>query len=179
MQQKQKAMKKLMIPLVILLTVSLTSSAQKDAPSKLQASTPISYHNRFTNIVVNDGIDLVLTENTQDKIWFEGKSKHIDKLKWEIKDGTLYLASKNGSLKDRVKVNVYVQQLTNIRVNGDSWVKSSGYLTSPSLDVMINGEALVDISNVGKISIKNSRDFEIGILKRTSGVSVAGNATTR
>jgi hypothetical protein len=171
--------KKLMIPLLFLLTVTFTATAQKDAPSKIQVSTPVSYHDHFTNIVVSDGIDLVLTENIQDKIWFEGKSKHIDKLKWEIKNGTLYLASKSGSLKDKVKVNVYVQQLTNILVNGDSWVKSSGYLTSASLDVLINGEALVDIANVGKISVKHSNDFELGVMKRTSGVSVQGTTTRK
>jgi hypothetical protein len=78
-----------------------------------------------------------------------------------------------------VKVNVYVQKLTNIEVNGDSWVKSGGYLNSPALDVYINGEALVDISNIGKISVKNSSEVELGVLKRTSGVSVAGTTSMK
>ena len=164
--------KKLFIPIALIFAVSLSAAAQKETPSKFQASTPVSYQQAFNNIVVNDGIDLVLVENRQDKIWFDGKQKNVDKLKWQIKDGTLYLSSTQGSLKDKVRVNVYVQGLTYILVNGDSWVKSSGYLNSPALDVVINGEALVDIANAGRISISNSRDFELGIMKKTSGVSV-------
>jgi hypothetical protein len=171
--------KKLIIPFVLLMTVTLGASAQKEPASKIVHNSPVSYHTPFTNIVVNDGIDLVITENSNDKIWFDGKAKNLEKLKWEIKDGTLYLASKNGSLKDKVKVNVYVQKLTNIEVNGDSWVKSGGYLNSPALDVYINGEALVDISNIGKISVKNSSEVELGVLKRTSGVSVAGTTSMK
>jgi len=168
---------KLFIPLALMFAVSLTAAAQKESPSKLYPATPISYSSSFSKIVVNDGIDLVLTENTQDMIWFDGKSKHLDKVKWEIKEGTLYLSSKGGSLKDKVKVNVFVQNLNNIEVNGDSWVRSSGYLSSPKLDVLINGEALVDISNAGKISVTKTKDFELGVMKRTSGVSVGGSGT--
>ena len=164
---------KLFIPLALLLAVSLTATAQKESASKLYAATPISYHSSFSKIVLNDGIDLVLIENSQDKIWFDGKSKHVDKLKWEIKNGTLYLSSKTGSLNEKVQVNVYVQDLQTVEVNGDSRVRSSGYLSSPALDVHINGEALVDISNLGKILVTNSKDFELGVMKRTSGVSVA------
>ena len=122
--------------------------------------------------MVNDGIELVLTENNQDKIWFDGKTKHLDKLQWEVKDGTLYLAGKSGSLKDKVRVNVCVQKLRNIVVNGDSWVHSSGYLLSPALDVLVNGEALVDISNAGKITVHNTKDYELGVMKSTGGVSI-------
>ena len=71
--------KKLFIPLAILLGISLTSAAQKEAPARVHSVTPISYNSSFSRIVVNDGIDLVLTENAQDKIWFDGKSKHLDK----------------------------------------------------------------------------------------------------
>jgi hypothetical protein len=169
--------KKLIIPLALLLTISLTAAAQKEAPSKSYSATLVSYQDPFTKIVVNDGIELVLTENSQDKIWFDGKAKHLDKIKWEVKNGTLYLAGKSGSLKDKVRVNVCVQQLRNIEVNGDSWVHSSGYLTSPVLDVLVNGEAMVDISNVGKISVNKTADFELGVMKRTSGVSIAGAAS--
>ncbi len=167
--------KKLIIPLALLLTITLSANAQKEQPTKIYVSTAISHEKHFSNIVVNDGIDLVLTENSQYKIWFDGKEKNLEKVKWEVKDGTLYLASRSGSLKDKVKAYVYVQQLNHIRVNGDSWVKSSGYLTSPSLSVLVNGEALVDILNAGKISVENSRDFELGVMKKTRGVSVTNS----
>jgi hypothetical protein len=168
--------KKLFIPLALLLGVSLTAAAQKEQPSKLYAATLVSYNTPFTKIVVNDGIELVLTENSQEKIWFDGKARQLDKLRWEIKNGTLYLSGKNGSLKDKVRVSVCVQKLRNIEVNGDSWVRSSGYLTSPALDVLVNGEAMVDISNVGKIAVNKTADYELGVMKKTSGVSVAGTA---
>jgi hypothetical protein len=45
------------------------------------------------------------------------------------------------------------------------------------LDVLVNGEAMVDISNVGKISVNKTADFELGVMKRTSGVSIAGAAS--
>lgn len=168
--------KSLFISLALLATVSLTAAAQKQAPAKTYTTTLVSYGTPFTKIVVNDGIELVLTENSQDKIWFDGKAKHLDKLTWEIKDGTLYLAGKNGSLKGKARVVVCVKKLRNIEVNGDSWVHSSGYLSSPLLDVLVNGEAMVDISNAGKISVNKTKDYELGVMKSTSGVSI-GSAT--
>jgi len=63
-----------------------------------------------------------------------------------------------------------VQNLQQITINGDSWVKSIGNLHSPSLNIYLNGEALVNVRNLGQISVKNAKHIELDIQKSSSGV---------
>ncbi len=161
--------KTLMILTTMLCIAGFNANAQKE-PTKKSHSKQISYSGSFSKIVVEDDIDLVLTEATTGEISVSGRQKNTDKLDSRIENGVLYLSSKSGSLKNYVKVNVPVQDLRQVVINGNSLVKSKGNLQSTSLRIYVNGEAMVDVKNLGRLTVINSKDFELDVLQSSAGV---------
>ncbi len=158
-----------LISATVLFAFVFSASAQKE-PTKQSYAQPISYNSSFNKIVVEDGIDLVLTEGTSKELGVKGSRRNTEKMEYRIEDGTLYLGSRAGSLKNYVRVEIPVQNLRQLTINGDSWVKSKGNLNSVSLKIFVNGEAMVNVTNLGQISIQNSKDIELDIRKSSSGV---------
>lgn len=164
--------KTLLISATVLFAFGFTASAQKE-PTKAKHVQPIPYSSSFNKIVVADGIDLELTEGTGKELSVKGSQRNVEKMDYRIEDGTLYLASKAGSLKNYVRVEVPVQNLRQLTINGNSLVKSNGNLNSPSLKIYVNGEAMVNVTNRGQISVNNSKEIELDIRKSSNGVLFA------
>jgi len=112
---------------------------------------------------VYDDIDLQLEESDTKNIALTGKDADVENIDWKIKDNVLYLQSKKGSLKDKVKVHVTVNQLKEIVVNGQSVVSSNGALLSPRLDVYVHSDCYVALKNTGEIHVVEGAEAEIDI----------------
>ena len=96
----------------------------------------------------------------------------IERVDWKIKNGILYLSSKKGTLKDKVKVTVSVNQLQRLDVFGKSTVNSLGELASKSLVVTIDGDSYVALKNSGNIHIINSVNTELDVRRLVGDVVV-------
>ena len=154
--------------IAILVTALITAFASEKPLPQKQSDYQIS----FNKIVVYDDIDLQLEESDIKNIALTGKDADVQNIDWKIKDNVLYLQSKKGSLKDKVKVQVTVNQLKEIVVNGRSVVSSNGALLSPKLYVYVQSECYVALKNTGEIHVIEGADTEIKIKTMKGDVSL-------
>ena len=162
---------------LIAMTAALLFSAgiSAFASSTTEETTPgkrINYQLAFTKIELSDDIDLVLQESTNKVIDISGNEADIETVDWKIKNGILYLSSKKGSLKDKVKVTVSVNQLKRLDIFGKSTVNSLGELASKSLMITIDGDSYVALKNTGNIHITNTVNTELDVRRLVGDVVV-------
>ena len=169
---KTKAMKRIIIiTAAFMLTAGLSAFAKKTKPSATVIEKNF-YQLSFSKIVVEDDIDIYLSENADKSIEISGDSKYTQQVEWKIKSGVLYIKSSNGSLKDKVKVNISVNQLSILLIKGNSDVKSEGALNSGELKVIVDGEGYIALKNTGTISIEKSDNINLNIHRTAGNVMV-------
>lgn len=113
----------------------------------------------YNMIVVNDDIDIVLTQSTESEIRVIGHEHDVRLVKYRVRNGVLVIESNKGSLKGKVTVFVPVRNLKTVEINGRSFVRSNGILSSKNLLVIVNDEAKLDLRNYGKINFKTDIDI--------------------
>jgi hypothetical protein len=146
---------------IILATTSTAFAGNNDN----LVSKTTSYESSFTKIQVEDGIDIMLVESAEKSIEFKGDEKAIAKVDWKIKDGVMYISSKKGSLRGKVKLIVNVNNLTELSVKDGSEVMSYGQLQSSSLKIYLDGDAFISVRSSGKISLSNTDFTDIEVRK--------------
>lgn len=120
----------------------------------------------FNKIVINDGVNMVLTEDASQTISIAGKTKFTAAVKLEIKDGVLHISCSKGSASKRVLVYVPVQQLQRITVKGDSEITTFGILQSANIHVRIEGDCYVDIVTRGHITVDHDNKHGFDYIKK-------------
>jgi hypothetical protein len=148
-------MKQFIIMAVSLLTFSAAGIA---APANKTISAVIASGTVYDVIVVNNDIDIVLTESP---VAVTGEEKDVNLVKHQVKKGMLIIGSKMGSLKGKATVYVSVSSLKKLEINGKSFVTSNGALKSSKLIVVVNGEAKFDLRNYGDILFETDEDIDI------------------
>jgi len=156
----------------IILTASLTAAAADGKPDQ-QNGQKSSYQLSFAKLQVSNDIDIMLVESPEKSIEFEGTDADVAKVDWKIKDGVLYIHSKKGSLKGKVRLIVNVSQLNELAVNGDSEVRSVGELHSDYLRIYLNGNSFISVRNRGNINVVNGDGTELEV-RRVVGNVVFG-----
>jgi hypothetical protein len=151
-------MKQFIIMAVSLLTFSAAGIA---APANKTISAVIASGTVYDVIVVNNDIDIVLTESPVAEIRVTGEEKDVNLVKHQVKKGMLIIGSKMGSLKGKATVYVSVSSLKKLEINGKSFVTSNGALKSSKLIVVVNGEAKFDLRNYGDILFETDEDIDI------------------
>ena len=156
----------------ILFTAGISAFASGTNPI-VTTVKEITYQMSFDKIIVEDDIDLVLQESTNKLISISGDEADVQKLDWKIKKNVLYIKSSNGSLKNKVTVKISVNQLKEILIDGETALTSFGYLASPKLSVLVEGDGYVALKNAGAIYVRNgaSTTFEV---KKSVGEVVIG-----
>ncbi|HEX4957939.1 MAG TPA: DUF2807 domain-containing protein [Lacibacter sp.] len=126
----------------------------------------IKTKSNYQFIVINNDIDVILTESALTDICISGGKKDIQLVRYYVKNGILFIESKNGSLKGRATVHVSVNNLKQIEINGQSTVISNGTLSSNQLKVVVNGEAKFDLKNIGDILIEADESIDLNFEKQ-------------
>lgn len=117
------------------------------------------------SIEVSDDINVVLTQSTDAKLSITGEEKENKAVVFNQKNGRVQLLSKRGSLKNRVTVYVPVIDLRKLVINGKSYVRSNGIISSKKLQVTVAGEAKVEINNLGNIAFEADQDIDLQVKK--------------
>ena len=133
------------------------------------------YQLSFSKIVVENDIDLLLSESTDKEIEIWGDSRFTREVEWKIKNGVLYISSKAGSLKNKASVSISVNQLSSLSVTGNSDVKSEGALNSADLKIFVDGEGKIAIKNTGAINIERADFIDLEVLRVSGNVRVDFN----
>ncbi|WP_407520193.1 DUF2807 domain-containing protein [Lacibacter sp. MH-610] len=152
-------MKQLIIIAVSLLSFNITAGA--GSVDNCMYRHIIKAKHSFQSIVINNDIDVVLTECPDAEIYVAGDKKDIAAVSYFVKKGILYIQSKSGSLKGKVTVHVPVSHLQLVEINGNSTVTSNGTLSSRLLKVVVNGEAKFDIRSFGKILVEADESIDV------------------
>jgi hypothetical protein len=155
-------MKKLLILAVSVL--AFTASTFAGTYNKI-ISTVLVKGVVYEMIVVNNDIDVVLTESPVNEIMVTGEEESVSLVKHHVKRGVLTIGSKKGSLKGKATVYISVSGLKKLEVNGKSKVTSQGTLNSKSLKVIVNGEAKFDLKNNGSIIFEADEDIDLNFEK--------------
>lgn len=165
-------MKKLIaMAVAILITASITAFASGTNQGMIN-NKQFDYQVSFSKIVVTDDIDIELRESHNKTIDMSGEEFNIANVDWKIKDDVLYLKSKKGSLKEKVKVTIHVSHLKELVIKGKSAVRSTGHLSSPNLFVYMEDDCFVAIKNTGQIYVINGYETEIDIQKIVGDVRI-------
>lgn len=169
-------MKKLVfITAAFVIATGFTASAgthnETANPAKVSLSTS------FSRIVVEDGIELRLTESEEKSMQFNGSAADVQNVDWKVKNGTLYIKSKTGSsLKAKVSVDVNVNELQSIYVLGASDVISNGGLQSKSLEVYVDGynskAGVIALRSYGSITVEQADGTNLEVKEFEGDVTV-------
>ena len=155
-------MKKLFILAVSL--IALTANTIAGTDNKI-ISTVLAKGVVYEMIVVNNDIDVVLTESPVNEIMVTGEEESVSLVKHHVKRGVLTISSKMGSLKGKATVYISVSGLRKLEVNGKSKIVSQGSLNSKNLKVIVNGEAKFDLKNNGQIIFESDEDIDLNFEK--------------
>jgi hypothetical protein len=70
-------------------------------------------------------------------------------------------ATKKRDLKNKGVIYIPAASLNYIEINSSASVRSADFLEIPQLQIQVNGECKVNITNRGKLNILEGPDFEI------------------
>ena len=175
LQHKKTAMKKItIITAAFILIGGLSAFAGEKKPTTVSVEKEF-YQLSFSKIVVENDIDLLLSESTDKEIEIWGDSRFTREVEWKIKNGVLYIRSKAGSLKNKASVSISVNQLSSLSVTGNSDVKSEGALNSADLKIFVDGEGKIAIKNTGAINIERADFIDLEVLRVSGNVRVDFN----
>jgi hypothetical protein len=138
--------------------VTLATAAKAD-----HVTREIDVTQTISSIEISHEIDVVLTESKDATIRISGEESATKAVLYDLHKGSLRLLSKKGSLKNKVTVFVPVQNLRMLKINGTSYVRSNGSLTSNHLLVNLGGNAKVEIANIGDIVFQADEGIDMQI----------------
>jgi hypothetical protein len=125
---------------------SFSAFAQKSAVDK--AAKTIHFNEVFTNVSIDDDVDVILTEGSSDKVVVDGDVKAT------VIDGHLYLAARNPRLAYGMKIYVPSSLVTRVYVNGNGSLTSRDILSNRKMKVYLTSEARINLRSHGALTIE-------------------------
>lgn len=147
---------KLFATLVAMATGVLSAFAGEPAKLNLNAGM-------VENIHIMDDIDVVLIQSPYEENSIVLDQQTSEKLSVKLTDKTLYIGEKAGNAKQKPLVYIYVNNLKNLTVNGDSDIKTFGTLKTGLLNLFVEGNSKVHIRTTGTVKAHPLNDAEIKV----------------
>ena len=116
----------------------------------------------ITSLVINADVNIVLFNDGDKPVRMIGDAVFMEQVSCRQTGSTLVVtAMKNKNWKTKGVIYVPAGSLTSIRVNNDAYVKSSGTLIIPKLDIEINGSCKVSVFTWGEVNLIKNDSYEI------------------
>lgn len=116
----------------------------------------------ITSLVVNADVNIVLINEGDKPVSMIGDAVFMEQVYYKQTGGRLVVnAIKNKNWKTRGTVYIAAGSLTSIRVNNDAYVKSSGALIIPKLDIEVNGSCKIAVFTWGEVNLIKNDSYEI------------------
>jgi Putative auto-transporter adhesin, head GIN domain len=148
-------MKKLFLAAIVAV-ISISSFAKV---AKETSSRTVQLDAAITSLVINDGVDVVLTDATESAIIFEGEASEIEKASFGFSTGQLSISSECESESKRLVVYVPAHLLKTMEINGASKVTSQETISTPNLKVTINGACSIVVKTYGKVEVVGTDEY--------------------
>lgn len=151
-QHKLSLFNTILLLMVIMGTNSCTKSDPTDCFKSTGAETTVTRSTGiFDKIILNDNVNLVLTQSSSQSISIKGGKNLLKKVKTDINDGALNIENQNScnwmrSFDKEITVYVNVNQLHEIEYNGSGDISCTNTIISDSLKLNVwEGAGNVDI----------------------------------
>ena len=114
------------------------------------------------NITVADNIDLLLINAGEDEVKTRVPQDKLDKVRVFYSNGNLRVISKGGfSSNERIPVYVYVNDLKEITLLGNAFVRTQDVLEASNLRVNIENEGRIALKSTGKVKVNAPDDYHV------------------
>ena len=151
-------MKKSFFFFFLLITISVSALAQGNSSETLVKKIPVE---SFSRLIIRSNITIILIEDpSEDSIRIEGSKKFIEKVM--IIQAGKELTVRSKSFKDQKKkgiIYIPVRLLQNMEIGADAKVTSYNVLQSPVLNILINGDCIIDLMLKGRLNIREAEGY--------------------
>ena len=115
----------------------------------------------FNRLIIKSNITVMLIEDpSEDSVRIEGSKKFIEKVM--IIQAGKELTVRSKSFKDQKKkgiIYIPVRLLQNMEINAAAKVISYNILQSPVLNILINGDCVIDLMLKGRLNIREAEGY--------------------
>jgi len=143
-----------------ILLIAKTTAQQTSA--QLATGLPLVSEDGIKEITVSNNIDVVLMQDEPENVKVKASSEVISKLKISVTDGRLFLAeTKDVKDQERLAVFIWVNDLENLTLKGNSLVTSAGVLRNKNLHISADKDAKVILKSDGKVWFDSPSRYHI------------------
>ena len=145
---------------VIALTSFLASAAQPFLRAGVE-SKKIDLIEAYNEIEVRgNDIRIILTDNLDGQLVFQGYSKDVNVAKATVINGKLIIDASRKKTYTEFKVYMSIANVRSMVTFGKMEISSSGTVKTQDLKLILNGSSLVSINHDGKLKIIPGRGYE-------------------
>ena len=114
------------------------------------------------NITVTDNIDLLLINAGDEEVKTRVPQDMLNKVRVFYSNGSLRVSSKGVlSHDERIPVYVYVNDLKEITLLGNAFVRTKDVLEATTLKVNIENEGRIALKSTGKVKVNAPEDYHV------------------
>jgi hypothetical protein len=152
-------MKRLFFLSVLLVNAALFHSSFANS---IDEPVPTYSRGPIKTLIINANVTVALIDSDKISAEATGSSKFLSQLRMEQRSDTLVINStKKNDMKDGGVIYISANRLATIRVNSPALVKSMQTLQVARLDVVINGECEIRVSNTGLTNLIETSQFAV------------------
>jgi len=151
---------KFMLTATVLALLAITSSAQQSG-GHLSLALPLVAEDGIRGITVSDNIDVVLIPDAPENVKVKASADVISKLNVYVVNGNLFLATTKKKEAERLAVYVWVNDLENLTLKGNSLVTSTGILHNANLHISAGKEAKAILKSEGKVWFDHPSNYQV------------------
>jgi len=151
-------MKKKILLFALLTITFLVGFSQKNSSGTFVKKIGVENFNR---LIVKSDITIMLIENaSDDSVRIEGSQKFTEKIMIIQNGNELIVRSKNfKDLKKKGIIYIPVRLLQIMEINAAAKVISYNTLQSPVLNVLVNGDCVIDLILNGRLNIREAEGY--------------------
>lgn len=148
--------------ILLILALFLTSLFSNASGTNTSDTLTKTTSPRIASLIINATVTVVLVSDEQALLVMDGDAKFRQFVSLKTTGDTLVIeTAKNKNLLGRVTVYVPASALQKLQINSAATVRSYSPLNVPKLDVVFNGECVVNVSNIGALNCIETADFSV------------------
>ena len=152
-------MKKKFFLFILLITITGSAFSQENSSETFVKKTAVENFNR---LIIKSNITVMLIEvPSEDSVRIEGSKKFIEKVM--IIQAGKELTVRSKSFTDQKKkgiIYIPVRLLQNMEISAAAKVISYNILQSPVLNILINGDCVIDLMLKGRLNIREAEGYD-------------------
>lgn len=152
-------MKKKICLFILLITMAGSVFSQKNSSKTFVKKTAVESFNR---LIIKSNITVMLIEAPpEDSVRIEGSKKFIEKI-MIIQAGNELIVRSKSFTEQKKKGIIYipVRLLQNMEISAAAKVVSYNILQSPVLNILINGDCVIDLMLKGRLNIREAEGYD-------------------